>query len=285
LCFAFDLVRRRIGWRAIAAAGIVFGAIGGLTLVILRLQLGRWFATGYSISEIIYPWNKFAYSFPKPNEYKWGIPLGTGAYCWWPCSPAVGLLGVAALRRTARRFPFVFFVSYVPFLAFYTALEVGRGWDFGYGPRYELPLVVPMAVGTGVVLAHLWARATAKGDESAFARGGPVAVALAAVLVGVVRLAPLMYPPVFADVKGHNRLRDAIDDEKLKNAVVIGGAGLQVSDLKDLPENLPLSYFPDQDVLVAIDSGPETSKCVRQLYPHRTVYRAVPSEPIRFTRF
>ncbi len=285
--FVYALVRRRMGWRALATAAAVAAFIGGLTLVILRLQLGHWFATGYSLTEGIYPWAKVAWSVPKANEFKWGIPIAAGSYCWWPCSPAVGLAGIAALEGRARRLGFVFFLSAVPLVVLCTLTEFGRGFDLGYGPRYELPLMVPMAVGTGVVLAQLWTRARAPlASVSALSQGGPAAIALAAVVVGVVRIAPYLYPSTYTDVHSHNRLRDAIDESKnLHNAIVFGGVGLNTTDPLDLTENLPLDLYPDQDVLIAIDRGPDITRCVQEKYRGRKFYRAIPSEPVRIVPY
>jgi hypothetical protein len=278
LYFCVALVRGRLGWRAVAATAIAFGVLGGLVLVILRLQLGKWFTTGYSLTSITYSWTKVEWSVPQPNEFKWGVPLATGAYCWWPCSPAVGLAGIAALRGRAQRMGFVFFFALAPFVAFYTLLSLGRGFDLGYGPRYLLPSVVPMAVGTGVVLADLWRAARSRaGGPRALDAGGPAAVALVAVVVAVVRIAPLVYPFTYADVQSHNRLHEALARAHLHNAVVVAGNGLTNTDPMDLTENLPLDLYPNQDVLVAVDRGPEATACVREHYPGRTFYRAVPS--------
>lgn len=285
--FVYALARRRMGWRALAVALAVGGFIGGLTLVILRLQVGRWFKTGYSLTETFYPWLKMAWSVPKPNEYKWGIPIAAGSYCWWPCSPAVGLAGLAALEGRARRLAFVFFLSAVSLVLLCTLTELGRGFDLGYGPRYELPLVVPMAVGTGVILAQLWTRARASvAGVSPLALGGPAAIALAAVVVGVVRIAPYLYPETYGDLHGHNRLREAIDQSKdLHNAIVLAGEGFNTTDPLDLTENLPLDLYPNQDVLIAIDRGPEETRCVQERYRGRKLYRAIPSEPVRIVRY
>ncbi len=286
LYFVYAVVRRRVGWQGVAAAAAVAVVLGGLTLIILRLQVGRWFEMGYSIAETIYPWNKATWSVPKPNEYRTALPIGTGSYCWWPCSPAVGLAGLAGLRGRSRRLGFIFFFSIVPVLVFYWLLEIGRGYDFGYGPRYQLVAVVPMAVGTGVVLADLWARARARtADDSAFALGGPAALALAAVVLGVVRIAPLVYPYTYADVHEHNRLHDAIDDASLHDAVVFGGVGLNKTDPMDLTENLPLELYRNQDVLIAIDRDPDEIRCVRERYRGRTFYRAIPGDPVRIVRY
>jgi len=277
LYFGYAFARKRMGWRAITGCAIAFVALGGLTLVILRLQLGRWFATGYSLTPTLYPWTGFAMSVPEPNAYKWGIPLATGSYCWWPCSPAVGLAGLASLRGRAQRMAFVFFFACVPFVTFYTLVTMGRGFDLGYGPRYSLPCVVPMAVGTGVALGYLWKAARARWTAVPAIRvAGPAAVALAAVYVGVVRIAPLIYPFTFADVQNHNRLHEALAPLDLHGAVVFAGNGLINTDVMDLPENLPLDLYPNQDVLIAIDRGPEMVSCVRGVYPSRRFYRAVP---------
>ena len=188
-----------------------------------------------------------AWSLPKPNEYKWGIPLAAGLYCWWPCAPAVGLAGIAALQGRARRLGFVFCLGVVPLVFLCTLNEFGRGYDFGYGPRYEFPLVVPMAVGAGVIFADLWMRASSRpaAASAAFAAsalnlGGPFVLALAAVIVGVVRVAPNLYPFTYQDVHLHNRLREAVDAADLHNAIVFGGVGLNTTDPLDLTENLPL---------------------------------------------
>jgi hypothetical protein len=282
LYFVYALARRRVPWRGLAGAAAVFTFVIGLTLVILRLQLGKWLTTGYSLTEVFYPWAKVAWSWPKPDEYKWGITLGTGSYCWWPCSPAVGLAGLAALRGRAQRMGFIFFFGILPFVAFYTASEFGRGFALGYGPRYALPAVVPMAVGGGVVFAQLWtyARSTAV-DRSALAAAGPAALAITAVLLGVARIAPLVYPFTFADVQNHNRLHEAIAKAGLENALVFANLGLSDTDPMDLPENLPLELYPNQDVLIAVDHNPEETRCVRRMHPTRRFYRAIPGYPIR----
>ena len=294
LYFAYALVRRRIAWQAVAVAAASAAFIGGVTLVVLRLQLGVWFKTAYSLLDLIYPWAKVSWSLPKPNEFRWGIPLAAGSYCWWPCSPAVGMAGIAMLRGHARRLGFVFFMSTIPLLAMYTMVELGRGYDFGYGPRYTLPLIVPMAVGTGVVFARLWAvaveapftEATRSRIGGALAAGGPIAVALLAAGLGVCRLAALMYPHTYADVHEHNRLHDAIDTLAPKHAVVIAGTfGLNTTDPMDLTENLPLDLYPDQDALIAIDRGPDETRCVQDKFRGRTFYRAIPGDPVRLVRY
>jgi hypothetical protein len=280
LYFAYALVRRRMPWRAIAGAAIPFAAIGALTLVILRLQLGRWFVTGYSLASDLYPWAKVAWSLPKPDEYKTAITLATGAYCWWPLAPSVGMAGIAAMRGRAQRIGFVFFFGVVPLVILYTLQEMGRTFSMGYGPRYLFPAVVPMAVGGGVVFGQLWTYArSAAVDRSALAAAGPAVLALTAVLLGVVRIAPLIYPFAFADSQNHNRLHEAIAKAGLENALVFASASLTDTDPMDLPENLPPELYPNQDVLIAVDHNPDETQCVRRMNPTRTVYRALPGMP------
>ena len=281
--FVYALVWRRPGWRATAGAALAFGALGLLSLVILRLQLGKWFQTGYSLNTIYYPWNKFAWSVPKASEYRSVLPFMAGSYNWLPCAPALAAAGLAACRGRGQHMGIVFVLSYVPYIAFYSMLEVGRKWDLGYGPRYELPWVVPMAVGTGLVLAQLWAVATAHAPGvSALQAGGPVAVALVGLLVGVVRVAPLVYGPTYADVQTHNRLHEALAARPdIHDAIVFAGAGLNNTDPMDLTENLPLDLYPNQDVLIALDRTPGLVRCVQRDYPTRRYYRAVAGTPVR----
>ena len=140
--------------------------------------------------------------------------------------------------------------------------------------------------GQGFILADLWTRArTATAGVSAIAAAGPATIAMAAVVVGVVRIAPYLYPFTYADVHTHNRLHEAIDAASLHNAIVLGGLGLNTTDPLDLTENLPLDLYPNQDVLIAIDRGADETRCVLEKYRGRTFYRAIPSDPVRIVRY
>ena len=261
--FGYVVARRRVGCIAVGVAVATFAAVTGVTLIILRLQLQQWFTTGYSIAPTIHEWVKYGWSLPVPAEYRWGIPLMAGAYCAQPMA-------------------FVFFVSYVALLAIYTLAEFGRNWDFGYGPRFQLPCVVPMAVGTGVVLARMWSAArVSSAATSALRAGGPAAVALVAVVLGVVRIAPLVYPYTLEDVRAHSRVKEAIELTRPHNAVVFAGAGTNNTSPLDLTENYPLDLYPDEDVLIANETAPSAVQCVRAHYPGRSLYRAEPGIPVR----
>jgi hypothetical protein len=284
--FVYSAVRRRVDWRAALAAIVAFCIVGGVTLLILRAQLGRWFTTGYSLTASLYPWFATKWSVPKATEYRFGVPLDTGSYCWWPCSPAVGIAGLMLLRGRSRSLFFVFAAGYVPFLVFYTLLEFGRGWDLGYGPRFTLPAVLPMAVGTGVAFARLWITARSRHSSvPALRLGGPVAVALACAALGIVRVAPLLYPVTYTEVQNHNRLHEAIDQAHLHDAIVLAGYGFNNTDPKDLPENLPFELYPDQDVLIANETEGEVVECLRERYPTRRLYRALPTNPVAISAY
>ena len=282
--FLYVLARRRVGGRAFLGTAITFSFIAGLTLVILRLQLGRWFKTGYSLSTDFHPWNKFTYSVPGPNEWKWAFPLATGAYCWWPSAPALGIAGLATVRRRGWPVLMMLLVGVLPLAAYYAMLEVGRGIDFGYGPRYQLTWVVPMAVGTGLLLAPLWCSARLKSmATSALSRGAPAGIALAALVVGVVRITPLVLPMNHDDVHMRNVVFDTAEQMGLRNAVVVVNKGSTVSDPLDLTQNLPLDLYPDQRIIYATERSPEQNACLRQRFPNRTFYRAAGRPEVTIT--
>jgi hypothetical protein len=276
LYFVIALVRRRFEWRPVVAAAVAFVLWGGVTLVILRLQLGKWFATGYSLARDYYDYAEVKFSWPKPNEIRMALPIGTGSYCWWPLSPALGLGGlVAALRPRSRGLAFMLAVGTLVCFTLYFFSELGRGWDFGYGPRYYFPSIVPMAVGTGVLLAPLWAAARKHvHPRRALLVGGPALLAIAAAVYGGVRLAPLLYPYSYDDTKARSAVNDAIRKEQLTNAIVWIQPGTTFSDARDLTQNYPFELYPS-DAILAIDAGDDARRCVTTLFPGRRQYRAV----------
>lgn len=277
LYFMYALVRGRLPWRGILATILVFVLWGGLSLVILRLQLGKWLTTGYSLTEEFYPWAKLTLSKPKASEIRWGVPIGTGSYCWWPLAPAVGLCGlVAALRGGGRRVAFMLSVGTMFLLTFYAFVEYGRGWDFGYGPRYALPTIVPMGVGTAVAIAPLWAAARRHMHaRRALAVGGPVVLAMASAVMGVVRIAPLVYPFNHEELRARNAVNEAIRKQQLTNALVWLEPGATVSDPLDLTQNYPLELYPPPNAILVIDRGEDSKRCVLEQFRGRRSYRTV----------
>jgi hypothetical protein len=282
LVFVWAFVRRRVGWRAVVGAAFAFFAIAGITLVILRLQLGVWFKTGYSLTSEFHPWMQIAWSLPRPSEFKSSFALASGSYCWWPCAPALGMLGLAAIPARARHIAFMLIVSSAPLVLFYMASELGRNSDFGYGPRYQMHTIVPMAVGGGVALGYLWHEATSRFSSIApLVRGGPMAVAIAAAIIGVVRIAPLVYPYNHQDVDNRNVVFHAAKAAGLHHAIVFIAPGVGMATNIDMTQNMPMELY-ENDVLYAVEYGPQESKCVKESHPGWRLYRAQGRTEITF---
>jgi hypothetical protein len=283
--FVYALARKRVGWRALASASAAFALWSALTLVILRLQLGKWWTTGYSLLAVNEPWAAIKYSWPLPNQWKYGLPLATGSYCWWPCSLPLGLAGLAILRGRGRGLAIAMALGCLPYTAYITSLEFGRGYDWGYGPRYTMVLLVPMAIGGAAALAHLSiaARRHALAGRTALARGGPFALAVFAVASTWLRIVPLVWPPVADHTRRHGSLQRAIEDAHLQNAVVIASEGTTGFSDMDLATNLPVDLYPDQDAIIAIDrhTPPEAFECLRGAFPGRKIYAASGSDQVR----
>ena len=281
--FCWLAFRRRIGWRAWAGTAIGFAVFGGLTLVILRLQLGEWFQTAYKLAPSIHGEAKFKLSWPRPWEWKYGVPLATGAYCWWPAAPALGIAGlIRALGGRERRVAFMLLVGGGVLLGFYFFVEFGRGVDDGLGPRYHLPLVVAMASGGAALLAPLFAKLSFRKfmAPSAWLWSllGSLSVA-AAVVYGVVRIAPLLYPVAEREYKFATAPFRGAKKMGLKNAVVMIIQGQTTETETNMSQNSPTD--PNPDVLFLIRHSKADEACVRKHYPGRTWYRAGMDETLR----
>jgi hypothetical protein len=283
--FVYALLRGRVGWRALGSAAVAFAFWGGLTLVILRLQLGKWWTTGYSLLAVYQPWAAIKYSVPLPNQWKYGLPFATSAYCWWPCSLPLGLAGLATLRGRGRGLVVAMSVGCALFTAYITSIEFGRGYDWGYGPRYTMVLLVPMAIGGAVALARLTVDAGKHtlGGRSALARGGPAAIALVAVVITWFRIVPLVWSPVAEHTRQHSSLQRAIEEAHLQNAVVIASDGTTGFSDMDLATNLPLDLYPNQDAIIAIDRHDPAAAvaCLRAAFPGRAIYAASGFDRVR----
>ncbi|HEY8087535.1 MAG TPA: hypothetical protein VIF09_06820 [Polyangiaceae bacterium] len=283
--FVYAFARRRVGWRALASTAAALALWTALTLVILRLQLGKWWTTGYSLLAANQPWAAIKYSLPEPNQWKYGLPFATASYCWWPCSMPLGLAGLAMMRGRGRGLAIAMAVGCLPYTAYITAIEFGRGFDWGYGPRYAMVWLVPLAIGGAVALAQLSvaARRHTLGGRTALARGGPMALALFAVVGTWFRIVPLVWPPVAEHTRRHGSLQRAIEEAHLRNAVVIAGDNTTgFSDL-DLATDLPVDLYPDQDAIIAIErhTPREAWECLRSAFPGRTIYAASGYEDVR----
>ncbi len=67
LYFLWALYRRRLRLNALLAAAIGFACFGGLTLIILRLQLGTWFKTAYGLAPSVHPRSGAASQLAEPR--------------------------------------------------------------------------------------------------------------------------------------------------------------------------------------------------------------------------
>jgi len=281
LYFLWGLAHGRITWRAFLGTAIGFLLFGGLTAIILRLQLGAWFQTGYTISPSIHPESRLNLSWPEPNQLKNGIPLATGSYGWWPAAPALGIAGLfRALGGRERRVVFMLVTSGLALSGFYFFVEFARGGYEGLGPRYVLPLVVPMATGGACLLAPLFERARALGSGFRLGIGpaGPALLMLLAVASGVIRIAPRVYPIAYQENKFSTAPLRAARHGALKNAIVVLEPGHLPASETNLAQNPPMN--PNPDVLFLIRRGPADEVCARKHFPGRTWYRAGMTETL-----
>jgi hypothetical protein len=266
--YLYALLRRRVGWRAFVGTSVAFAVSGLLLLVILRLQIGTWFTTGYALS-VVQRGDYFGakYAMPTAGEWKWGFPVAAISYCFCPASLPLGLAGLATLRGRALGLVVATGIGCAAYLVFCEWLTFGRGFTWGYGPRYFMPLLVPIAVGGGAALAPLtMASRRIRG-------GGPLVLAVFAALSGWMRVVPLLWPTASVEAKRHSALVRAIDGAHLTNAIVLAQPGTTGNDPLDLPTNLPIDLYPDQPVIIAIDKQ-EAAACLRNAYPGRRLYRA-----------
>jgi hypothetical protein len=290
LVFLWFLVRRQVGWRALAVATAAFAFWSAVMLVILRLQLGKWFTTGYALNAVIHPWNIVKYSKPQLHEWKYGLPLATGSYAWWPASMPLGLAGLSHMKGKARALTFAMVVSCIPYIVFSEYLDLGqRGIDWGYGPRYLMVLMVPMMLGSAVVLSPLTRAALSRSDSerSPLVRGGPLALVVLAVISAWIRIVPLEWATTAEHTSKHSALNRAIDAAGLKNAIVLTAYGTTEFDNLDLTTNYPTDLYPDQDVIIALDrqQPKEAAECLRSAFPGRRLYRASGRDEVRITPY
>jgi hypothetical protein len=258
--FAWLLARRRLQMSGFAAAAAAFAVVGGVTLVILRLQLGRWFATGYSVTPL-----PITMSVPKPSDLAYAFKIDKGTGYWFPCGVPFLAAGLLAARGAGRPTAWTLFLAGVAQVGLYSMVEYNRdATDSGYGVRYLLPLVVPMAVGTGIV-ATIIVRRSRVAAAAAGATGAAALIAVAAVL----------FPYWWRVLEACSALDRAIATERLHNAVVLVHGGEFAPQAWDLTRNLPSQREPD--VMIITDYGPGAEDdlgCARRRWPNRTWYTA-----------
>ncbi len=276
--FVWSLYRRRIGWRSFVATAVAFTLVTGLTLVILRLQLGAWFRTGYSIAGTFHSEAELKLSLPEPHFVKLAIPLATGSYCWWPAAPALGLAGlIQALGGRERRVALILNMSSACLTVFYFFVEFGRFAYDGLGPRYVLPVVVAISAGGAGILAPIVARLAnfverGVGFGARFRALLSAGVVMAAVVFGVYRIAPMVYPGARAENRLYTAPLRAAANRNLKNAIVILEPGRVPAHVTNLAQNAPMS--PRRDVLFLTLQSAADEECARRTFPGRKWYRA-----------
>jgi hypothetical protein len=277
--FVQALLRRRVAWRAFLGTCAGFAFFGGLTAVILRLQLGTWFATGYSLTERFRPGFPISFAFAAPGELKYGIPIATGSYCWWPVAPALALVGlVRALGGRGRGVAVMLSVSSACLLTFYCFVAFGRGYDDGLGPRYVMPIVVAQGAGTGACLAPLVRRFidALRSPERLrlrlFRSTAPALVALASAVYGVVEIAPRTYPVAYREHHESTAPLRGVRKAHLKNALVLIYPEDAIQGYWNLNQNRPMDPNPDVLLLSRLWFGDDL--CAKAHFPGRSWYRA-----------
>ena len=279
--FLYAIFRRKISWRTLVGAAVPFAFVCGLTLVVLRLQIGQWFKTGYDIAPQFYWWTKLNMNIPARDAWKYPIPLMTGAYVFFPMAPAIAVAGLFVLG--VRRLTFMLVVGGLAHLVFYILCDFGRYRDFGYGPRYHMPLLIVLAVGMAVALAPLFRAFERRSLElpdlpRKLVPLAPAALVVLAAAAGVVRCSLPVYACGYQPFR--SALTRAIQRDNLHNAVVIVGQSATGSGPLIEVRNDPFEANPD----VVILSGDELD-CTRKLYAGRQFYRATGHDEITLTPF
>ena len=93
--------------------------------------------------------------------------------------------------------------------------------------------------------------------------------------MGVVRIAPLVYPFNHEELRARNAVNEAIRKQQLTNALVWLEPGATVSDPLDLTQNYPLELYPPPNAILVIDRGEDSKRCVLEQFRGRRSYRTV----------
>jgi hypothetical protein len=263
--FCYGLAKGRIRLPSIAATSVGFAVVAALTLLILRLQMGVWFKTGYSLSASYYSWAEPKFSIPERDELKAGLPLAVAAYTFWPVSAGAGIAGLIDARGGARVLACALALSLLSLATFYTLSELGRYDDFGYGNRFYVPAVVPLGVGTALLVAPML-------GQGRGVLNGPATLALFAMVSGALRIAPFVYPVAHADVRRYLTIEKAIAQSHIHNALVVARSSDVGVQSLDVTRNWPI---PEPDVIIAGEESPKDVTCLREHFPDRAMYRAI----------
>lgn len=278
LYFVYCSLRGRYRLKDVFWVALGFTAIALPVAIILRLQLGEWLKTGYDIVKQFHGEGEVRLSWPGPKHWKFGIPLAWGAHMWWPAAPALGLLGICrALRGSGRNAAWTLGASSFSMLLFYIHVEFSRVSDIGLGPRYLLPLVVPMAAGTGAALAPVLALLGTTLEGGRVLRLVP-ALILVSALAGMAWVAPHVYPLAKKEYNFTTGPLRTARDQKLDNAIVLLFPKQLPADWWNLAQNDPTD--PEPKVLFLTRHTAADEACAREHFPGRTWYRAWRSDKL-----
>jgi hypothetical protein len=204
-------------------------------------------------------------SIPRLGDLAYAFKIDKGTAVWFPCSLPFLAAGLLAARGAGRKVAFTLFFAATVHGALYMLVEYNRDTtDSGYGVRYLLPMIVPMAAATGAVFTILLHRTRAAAGVAFAGTAGAVAAAL------------LLLLPRFSDaLEACSQLAREIAKEGLHDSVVLIHGGDFPQQAWDLTQNLPSEREPD--VMIVTDWGPGAADdlaCARARWASRTWYTA-----------
>jgi hypothetical protein len=264
LFFVWGVVRRRITPRLVLATAAPFAVVGGAVVVVLRLQVGKWFATGYTTAERIRDLPGPHFSLPTAVETVNSLGLDKALSWWWPAIPAVAIVGIVMLwRRDSLVSVSLVAGAVLHTLAYTLASYMREGEDSGYSPRYHLPVIVVVAVFTSALIVEL-ARS---------ARWMISGVMVASVAVGTLAIATTTYPLFHRWLHEKRAIVRAIEETHPHHALILVHDGDIAVQPWDATQNLPSDLDPD--VLIATDfrAGDDLA-CARRRYADRAWFEA-----------
>lgn len=271
LYLAIATVRRRTHWSTIPLAALASIPWLVFLFVTAHAQLREWGVLPYQLTTTFYPWNVVGFSLPPAHHWKWSFPLAWGAYCWFPLTPALGIVGMALMTRErwTRGVAFTLGFSALASMTFYGLLTLGRGGDFGYGPRYQLVLVVPMAVGAALLLLRVLTRMAA--PMRALVRTALVTT----VATGVLLLSCEQLMSANSLLTRVTAVEREVKAQGLRRAVVIVTKSAAFYGPMDLTRNYPIELY-DPEVIFANENE---TMCLREAFADRTFFKAVGKPP------
>jgi hypothetical protein len=267
---------RRVGVRDIALIAVGAAAFIVPFVLVLHAQVGRWFVSPYTLMSTT---EKVYLLWPHRDEWRWGFPLATGAYSWWPCAPALAVAGSVLARRSGRAPAWMLTVGSLLLASFYVLLTFARNETYNaYGPRFHLPLVPALAVLGAAFLSRLW-----REPSGWLARSS----AIAALAGGTAVVASQVYPGVYSEIWWKAAPLLLAQEAGLHHAAVLSedysfedGHSMNVgqpANAQDTAHNLPSEPNPDLLLLAVVDGAvqkvaPAEAECLLTHYPDRHWY-------------